>query len=153
MSKLETGLIGLLMATATVLSAQNDPWAAWDYSTKTAIDGKTTEIAMAGKYDNVSLVVRCSKNCEVYLVNSKEIFADQGTVRVKFNKSAVKQFAVSRGDGSTSLFFREPWSILRAIRDYGGYLTVEYRPYEKSPDTTTLGIWNLPPSILKRIPK
>jgi hypothetical protein len=153
MNKLKFGFIGMLLVTATVLSAQNDPWAAWDYSTKTAIDGKTTEIATAGKYANVSLVVRCSKTCEVYIVNSTEIFAEQGTVRVKFNKSAVKQFAVSRGDGSDSLFFRDPWSILRAIRDNGGYLTVEYRPYEKTPDTTTFGVWNLPPSILRRIPK
>ncbi|MGA3050253.1 MAG: hypothetical protein ABSD67_26870, partial [Terracidiphilus sp.] len=85
MRKLKLGLIVMLLVTATVLPAQNDPWAAWDYSTKTAIDGKTTEIAMAGKYSNVSLVVRCSRTCEVYIANSSEIFADQGTLRIKFN--------------------------------------------------------------------
>jgi hypothetical protein len=30
-------------------------------------------------------------------------------------------------------------------------MTVEYRPYEKTPDTTTFKIWNLPATILKRI--
>src|ERR1017187_8621886 len=108
--------------------------------------------AIAGTYNNVSLVVRCSKKCEVYIADGTEIFADQRTVRVKFNKSAVKQFAVSIGEGSDSLFFSDPWGILKAIRDNGGYMTVEYRPYEKTPDTTTFGIWNLPTSILKRIP-
>ena len=153
MSKFRYGLIGMLLVSTSALSAQNNPWAAWDYSAKTSIDGKVTEIATAGEYANVSLVVRCSKTCEVYIADSTEIFADQETVRVKFNKSAVKQFAVSRGEGSDSLFFRNPWSILRAIRDNGGYMTVEYRPYEKISETTTFGIWNLPPSILKRIPK
>ena len=73
MNKLKLGFIGMLLATATVLSAQDDPWAAWDYSTETAFNGKTTEIAMAGKFAKVSLVVRCSRNCEVYIADSTEI--------------------------------------------------------------------------------
>jgi hypothetical protein len=30
-------------------------------------------------------------------------------------------------------------------------MTVEYKPYQKIPDTVKYGVWNLPPTILKRI--
>jgi len=41
--------------------------------------------------------------------------------------------------------------LLRAIRDNGGFVFIEYTPYEKIPDTDKLGIWNLPPTILARL--
>lgn len=125
---------------------------AWDYSTKTAIDGKTTEVAITQGNEAASLIVRCSSTCDVYLTTRLSIVEDQASVRVKFNEStSLKRFAVSRGEGSDSLFFRDPMGVMKAIRDNGGYMTVEYSPYEKMPVMTKFGIWNLPPTMLKRL--
>lgn len=124
---------------------------AWDYSDKKSeIDNKTTEFAMTGGH-KTTLVVRCKALCEVYLRLNDDIFADQSSVRVKFNSSAPKRFSVSIGEGSDSLFFTQPMELLRAIRDNGGFVFIEYTPYEKIPDTDKLGIWNLPPTILARL--
>jgi hypothetical protein len=101
--------------------------------------------------DKTTLVVRCETNCEVYLKLNDTIFADQTSVRVKFNASAPKRFSVSRGEGSDSLFFSQPLEFLRGVRDNGGYAYIEYSPYEKIPETDKLGVWNLPPSILARL--
>ncbi len=70
---------------------------------------------------------------------------------VKFNDKPAKRFGVSRSEDSTALSFSDPVAILRAIRDNGGYMTLEYKPYQRIPDTTKYGVWNLPPTILKRI--
>jgi len=124
---------------------------AWDYSVKTAIDGKLTETAISESNDSATLVIRCKTSCEVYISLDRTIAADQSSVRVKFNNSHLRTFSVNRGEGSDSLFFRAPISIIKAIRDNGGYMTVEYSPYGKVPTTATFGVWNLPPTILKRI--
>jgi hypothetical protein len=87
----------------------------------------------------------------VYLKLESTIFADQTYIRVKFNSSTPKRFSVSRGEGSDSLFFSQPVDFLRAVRDNGGYVFIEYSPYEKIPETDKLGVWNLPPTILARI--
>jgi hypothetical protein len=124
---------------------------AWNYSVeKNVMDNKTTEFAMVDG-DKTTLVVRCETNCEVYLKLNDTIFADQTSVRVKFNASAPKRFSVSRGEGSDSLFFSQPLEFLRGVRDNGGYAYIEYSPYEKIPETDKLGVWNLPPSILARL--
>jgi hypothetical protein len=128
---------------------------AWNYSTKTGLDGQMTETAIAlqsdGPADSATLVVRCKKTCEAYLALDNSIAADQPTVQVKFNDGPLQTFAVSRGEGSDSLFFKTPARLLKAIRDNGGYLKVEYRPYEKTPVISTFGVWNLPPTILARM--
>lgn len=121
----------------------------WQYSTKTAIDGKVTEYAISGYSD--SLVIRCSNVCEVFMKISDSIVADQSSVRIKFNNGPLERFAVSLGEGDDSLFFRDPMGILKAIRDNGGYLTVEYAPYQKTPTTVVFHVWNLPPTVLARI--
>ena len=36
--------------------------------------------------------------------------------------------------------------VLKAIRDNGGYMTVEYAPYQKTPTTVVFDVWNLPPT-------
>jgi hypothetical protein len=124
---------------------------AWSYSVdKNSIDNKSTEFAMTDG-SKTTLVVRCKVHCEVYLKLNDTIFADQRSVRVKFNSSIPKQFSVSRGEGSDSLFFVQPMEFLRSIRDNGGHVFIEYTPYERIPDTDKLGVWNLPPTILSRI--
>lgn len=139
----------VLISTATV--AQDS---AWNYSTKSNIDGQITELALAYSNQGTGLVVRCSRACDVYMTVDRGIVADQSSVRVKFNDStSLKRFSVSRGEGSDSLFFRDPMGILKAIKDNGGYMTVEYSPYGQVPTMTTFGIWNLPSTILKRIEK
>jgi len=120
---------------------------AWSYSTKTDIEGKTTEYATSD-----SLVIRCSRSCEVFFTPDRYALVDNGyDVLVKFNDKPAKQYSVSRSADSTAYFFSNPTSILRAIRDNGGYMTVQYKPYEKTPDTVKYGVWNLPPTILMRI--
>ncbi|MFZ0868333.1 MAG: hypothetical protein WA182_21650 [Candidatus Sulfotelmatobacter sp.] len=122
---------------------------AWDYSTKTDITGKVTETVASG-----SLVVRCSKACEVYFTPDRHtLVQDQDSVLVKFNDKPVKRYGVSRSADYTGLFFSDPMGILKAVRDNGGYMTVEYTPYQKIPDTVKYEVWNLPPTILKRIEK
>jgi hypothetical protein len=124
---------------------------AWNYSVdKNVMDNKVTEFAMTDG-DKTTLVVRCKTHCEVYLKLNDAIFADQTSVRVKFNSSAPKRFSVSRGDGSDSLFFTQPVEFLRAVRDNGGYAFIEYTPYERMPETDKLRVWNLPPTILARL--
>ena len=125
---------------------------AWNYSVdKNVMDNnKSTEFAMTDG-NKTTLVVRCKTRCEVYLKLNDTIFADQTSVRVKFNSSMPKRFSVSRGEGSDSLFFTQPVEFLRAVRDNGGYVFIEYSPYEKIPDTDKLGVWNLPPTILVRL--
>lgn len=123
----------------------------WSYSVdKDVMENKNTEFAMTDG-DKTTLVVRCKTRCEVYLKLNSTIFADQTSVRVKFNSSAPKRFSVSRGDGSDSLFFNQPLEFLRAVRDNGGYVYIEYSPYERIPETDKLGVWNLPPTILARL--
>ena len=135
--------LGLVLCAAAVAQTSS----AWDYSTKTDISGKTTEFATAW-----GLTVRCSHSCEVFFTPHRfEIVDDQSSVFVKFNDKPAKRFGVSRSADDTSLFFSDPVAILRAIRDNGGYMTVEYKPYQKIPDTVKYGVWNLPASILKRI--
>lgn len=120
---------------------------AWEYESKTDIEGKITEIATSG-----SLIIRCKRTCEVYFVPGRyEIVERQESVRVKFNDSPLKTFGVSRSDDSAALFFTAPMAVIKAIRDNGGYVTIEYRPYQKTPDTVKYGVWNLPPSILNRL--
>lgn len=122
---------------------------AWDYSTKTDITGKVTETAISG-----SLVVRCSKACEVYFIPDRyTLVEDQNSVLVRFNDKPVKRYGVSRSEDYTALFFSDPMGVLKTIRDNGGYMTVEYKPYQKTPDTVKYEVWNLPPTILKRIEK
>jgi hypothetical protein len=74
-------------------------------------------------------------------------------VLVRFNDKPVKRYGVSRSEDYTALFFSDPMGVLKAIRDNGGYMTVEYKPYQKTPDTVKYEVWNLPPTILKRIEK
>jgi hypothetical protein len=134
--------------------AQNS---AWDFDVKVnPMDGKLTEIARTRSYgdsESASFIVRCKATCEAYLVLDRRIFADQESVRVRFNSSAPTRFSVNRGEGSDSLFFRNPMALLKAIRDNGGYATVEFSPYEQVPTTAKFGVWNLPPTILARLDK
>jgi hypothetical protein len=148
MKKLSIPLFIFLMLCVPAAFAQS----AWNFSTKTSIDGKVTETAISESNDAAALVIRCKTSCEIYISLDRTIAADQDSVRVKFNdKLPLKTFAVNRGEGSDSLFFRAPISVLKAMRDNGGYMTIEYRPYERTATTATFGIWNIPPTILKRI--
>jgi hypothetical protein len=138
--------IALMLILIESAFAQNT---AWDYSTKTDITGKVTETVASE-----TLVVRCSKACEVYFTPDRHtLVEDQDSVLVKFNDKPVKRYGVSRSADYTGLFFSDPMGILKAVRDNGGYMTVEYKPYQKIPDTVKYGVWNLPPTILKRIDK
>ena len=122
---------------------------AWDYQSKTDIEGRVTEIATSG-----SLIIRCKRICEVYFMPQRyELVEEQSSVRVKFNNSPVKAFGVSRSDDDTGLFFTAPMAVIKAIRDNGGYMTIEYSPYQKTPDTRKYSVWNLPPTILDRLAK
>lgn len=119
----------------------------WDYSTKTDISGRVTETAISW-----NLIVRCSKACEVYFIPDRyTLVEDQNTVLVKFNDKPVKRYGVSRSEDYTALFFSDPMSVLEAIRDNSGYMAIEYKPYQKTPDTVKYGVWNLPPTVLARI--
>jgi len=132
------------LALCASAAAQNS---AWEYSTQTDISGKVTEFATSS-----SLVIRCSSKCEVlFTPNRYELVEDQGSVLVKFNGKDVKRYNVTRSQDDTALFFSDPVTILRAIRDNGGYMTIQYKPYEKTPDTVQYGVWYLPPTILLRI--
>jgi hypothetical protein len=147
-------LFTILLTLVLVSTAAVAQSGAWAYSTKSSIDGHITEFATVDSNEATSLIVRCSRACEVYMTADRSIVADQSAVRVKFNDStSLKRFSVSRGEGSDSLFFVDPMGILKAIRDNGGYMTVEYSPYGRVPTATRFGIWNLPPTILKRIEK
>jgi hypothetical protein len=138
--------LGLVLMKSATARAQST---AWDYNTKADITGKVTETATSR-----SLVVRCFKACEVYFTPDwHTLVEDQDSVLVKFNDKPVKRYGVSRSADYTELFFSDPMGILRAIRDNGGYMTVEYKPYQKIPDTVKYEVWNLPPTILKRIEK
>jgi len=140
-------ILALIFGFVLCATAVAQTSSAWDYSTKTDISGKTTEFATAW-----GLTVRCSHSCEVFFTPQRfEIVDDQSSVLVKFNDKPAKRFGVSRSADDTALFFSDPVAILRAIRDNGGYMTVEYKPYQKIPDTVKYGVWNLPPTILKRI--
>lgn len=135
-----------IMALALAGSALGQS-SAWDYRTQTDISGKVTEFATSS-----SLVVRCSSKCEVFFTPDKyTLVEDQGSVLVKFNDKPAKRYGVSRSEDDTALFFSDPVTILRAIRDNGGYMTIEYKPYEKIPDTVKYEVWYLPPTILMRI--
>ena len=140
--------------TQTTTVAQNS---AWNYSVEKGIAGKVTELAIVDQSEGVgtddSLVIRCKKICEVYIHIGRSIAADQSFIRVKFNDKAPARFGVIRGDGSDSLFFTNPISIIKAIKDNGGYMTVEYAPYQRTPVMVKFGVWNLPPSILGRLTK
>ena len=72
-------------------------------------------------------------------------------VLVKFNDRPAKQYGVTRSEDYTALFFSSPTSILRAIRDNGGYMTIQYKPYQQIAETVKYCVWNLPPTILMRI--
>ncbi len=135
-------ILGLVLCASAVAETS-----AWDYSTKTDIAGRTTEFATSW-----GLTVRCSRSCEVFFTPDRYMIVDeQRSVLVKFNDKPAKRFGVSRSEDSTALFFSDPVAILRAIRDNGGYMTIEYKPYQRIPDTVKYGVWNLPPTILKRI--
>jgi hypothetical protein len=143
MKHINATILGLVLCAAAVAQTSS----AWDYSTKTDIAGKTTEFATSW-----GLTVRCSHSCEVFFTPDRyTLVEDQHSVLVKFNDKPAKRFGVSRSADDTALFFSDPVAILRAIRDNGGYMTVEYKPYQKIPDTVKYGVWNLPPTILKRI--
>ena len=126
---------GTLLAIALTLLLIGSAFAqntAWDYSTKTDITGKVTETAISGA------VVRCSKACEVYFIPDRyTLVEDQNSVLVRFNDKPVKRYGVSRSEDYTALFFSDPMGVLKAIRDNGGYMTVEYKPYQKTPDTVS----------------
>ncbi len=133
-------------ACGTTRTNQNS---AWDYKTDTDIEGRITEYVSSG-----SFVIRCSRSCEVFFTPDKYTLVESDyDVLVKFNDKSVKQYSVSRSEDSTAYFFSNPLSILRAIRDNGGYMTIQYKPYERTPDTVKYGVWNLPPTILARIAK
>ena len=120
---------------------------AWDYETKTDIEGKTTEYATSG-----SFVIRCSQSCKVFFTPERYTLVEDGyNVLVKFNDKPAKQYSVTRSEDYTAYFFDNPIAILRAIRDNGGYITIQYKPYEKIAETVKYGVWNLPPTILVRI--
>ena len=122
---------------------------AWDYDTKTNIQAQVTETARSN-----GLIVRCSKACEVYFIPDRyTLVEDRDSVLVKFNDKPVKRYGVSRSDSDTGLFFSDPMGILKAIRDNGGYMSIEYKPYQKIPDTVKYEVWNLPPTILTRVDK
>src|SRR4029077_12703997 len=136
-------ILGLILCATAVAQTSS----AWDYSTQTSISGKTTEFATSW-----GLTIRCSNSCEVFFTPDRHtLVEDQHSVLVKFNDKPAKRFGVSRSEDDTALFFSAPVAILRAIRDNGGYMTVEYKPYQRIPDTVKYGAWNLPPNILKRI--
>ena len=59
------------------------------------MDGKITEFAMSNGYGG-TLVIRCKAACEAYLTIDRDIFADQQSVRGKFNAAAAKRFGVNR---------------------------------------------------------
>jgi hypothetical protein len=42
-------------------------------------------------------------------------------------------------------------AVIKAIKENGGYMTVEYKPYERTPIMVTFGVWSLLPSILGRL--
>lgn len=144
----------ILALLSTQALAQNS---AWDYSVKKDISGKVTEIAMTDESEGVgtedSLVIRCKTACEMYIHIGNSIVDDQSSIRVKFNDKAPVRFGVSRGEGSDSLFFTNPMTVIKAIKDNGGYMTVEYAPYQRTPVMVKFGVWNLPPSILARLTK
>jgi len=138
-------LLAIVLALVSLsVFAQNT---AWYYSTNTDISGKVTETAISW-----NLIVRCSKECEVYFIPDRyTLVDDQQSVLVKFNDKPVKRYGVFRSDDYTALFFSDPMGILKAIRDNGGYMIVEYKPYQKTPDMVKYEVWNLPPTILTRI--
>jgi len=146
--------ITLALGLAVPAFAQNS---AWNYSEKKDISGKVTELAMSDQTEGVgtedSLIIRCKTTCEVYIHIGRSIAQDQSSIRVKFGDKAPVRFGVSRGEGSDSLFFTSPMSIIKAIRDNGGYMTVEYAPYQRTPVVVKFGVWNLPPPILERLTK
>jgi hypothetical protein len=132
--------LGMLITLLTgVAFAQSTTW---EYSTKKNLEGKTSDSAIALSNDSASLVIRCQNACEVYVALDDTIAADQASVRVKFNDGPLRTFAVNRGEGSDSLFFKAPMSIIKAIRDNGGYMKVEYRPYERTATVATFGVCN-----------
>jgi hypothetical protein len=145
-------LFTLALAPVIPAFAQNS---AWDYSAQKDIAGKATEFATtlqtSGEGTNDTLIVRCKTTCEVFLSVGKGIADDQPFVRVKFNEHSPTSYGVGVGRGSDSLFFQNPMAVLKAIKDNGGYMTVEYRPYERTPTMVTFGVWNLPPSILDHV--
>jgi len=145
----------LLAFVSTVLAtAQNS---AWDYSTKTDISGRATEFAVSvqasGPETHDSLILRCKASCEAYLHVGRGIAADQSYVQIKFNDGPVRRFSVHRGEGSDSLFFSDAVGLMNAIKQNGGYMTVEYSPYQMVPVMVKFGVWNLPPSFLDRVTK
>jgi hypothetical protein len=120
---------------------------AWNYESNADIEGKVTEITTSA-----SLIIRCKRSCEVYFVPARyELVQEQSSIRVKFNDSPVKAFGVHRSDDYTALFFDAPMAVIKAIRDNGGYMTLEYSPYQKTSKTVKYGVWNLPPTILSRL--
>jgi hypothetical protein len=146
-------LIAAIAITLVLAGSAFAESSAWDYSTKTGIDGKVTETAISG-WGHVTLVVRCSKTCEVYFTpKAYSIVASQDSVRVKFNDKSIHNYGVSRSEDDTALFFRDPTGILKAIRDNGGYMTIEYEPYEEVAETVKYDVWNLPSTILARLAK
>ncbi len=142
----------LIILAALILVTPAFAQSAWEYSTKEGIDGTTTHRAIALPSDDFSsLVIRCKNTCEAYISLDRNIAAEQDTVHVKFNGASLKSFAVNRGEGGDSLFFKSPLSLIKAIRDNGGYVKIEYQPYGRTATVATFGIWNLPPAILARL--
>ena len=128
-------------------TTRTNPNSAWDYEVDAKLS-KTIEYASSGAF-----VIRCSKLCEVFFTPERYtlVDGDSHTVLVKFNDKAIKRYGVFRSDDYTSYFFSDPIAIMRAIRDNGGYVTIEYKPYERIAETVRYGVWNLPPSLLKRL--
>ena len=80
-----------------------------------------------------------------------EVADKQSQVLIKFNSGKVQQYGVVASEDSRALFFQVPLKLIKAIRDNGGYMTIQYEPYEKIAEMNTLEVWNMPAQILARI--
>jgi len=147
-------LVTVLLAAAPIGSTAAQD-SAWYYSTDADINGKLTQFAICHQVPGIlthdSLIVRCKGTCEAYLHIGNGIVDDQSYVLVKFNDRPAVRFAVSLGKGSDSLFFVDAFTLMRAIKNNGGYMTVQYSPYGRTPVMVKFGVWNLPPEILARL--
>jgi hypothetical protein len=140
----------MLLAALMVLAIAAPSSAQWSHTTKTDIAGEVTEFATADGNGGISLTIRCAHTCAAFISAEDFIFEDQASVRIKFNNGPVKSFAVSRGENSDALFFSNPIALVKAVRDNGGYMTLEYSPYQRTPESTKFGVWELPSTILSR---
>ena len=142
-------IIAVVFLTASLAAAQSSPWT---YSSKTDIYGKVIEKAESGFSTSGGLIISCKTSCEIYFVLPRGEVADkQSQVLIKFNSGKVQQYGVVASEDSRALFFQVPLKLIKAIRDNGGYMTIQYEPYEKIAEMNTLEVWNMPAQILARI--